>query len=182
MKVCKQCGAQVQDNASFCTKCGAKIEQAEAGGQTGQQANQQMGQQPGGMNQNVYMNQGGYQQQYRVVDPYDHTAEFDAKDISDNKVVAMLVYLMGTIGIIIALLASSSSPYAAFHVRQALKFTVLNILAGIVMLIFFWTVVIPIAGALFMLVLWVCRIIAFFSICKGNAKEPYIVRSFNFLR
>ena len=31
-------------------------------------------------------------------DPFDHTAEFDPKDISDNKVIAMLCYLLGSIG------------------------------------------------------------------------------------
>lgn len=65
-------------------------------------------------------------------DPFDHTAEFDPKDISDNKVIAMLCYLLGSIGVIIALLAANKSDYAAFHVRQALKFTVVNVLLGIV--------------------------------------------------
>ena len=32
-------------------------------------------------------------------DPFDHTAEFDSKDISDNKVIAMLCYLLGSIGV-----------------------------------------------------------------------------------
>ena len=49
------------------------------------------------------------------VNVYDHTAEFDPQDISDNKVYAMLCYLAGTLGIIIALLASHESPYLRFH-------------------------------------------------------------------
>ena len=69
-----------------------------------------------------------------------------------------------------------------FHVRQALKFTVLMTLTGIVALILVWTFIVPIAAGLFILVLFVCRIIAFFSICGGKAKEPYIIRNFNFLR
>ena len=123
MKICKQCGAEVADNASFCAKCGAKMEatgNAGGAGNTGNMGN-------GGAN----MNQGQYQQYYQApVDPYDHTAEFDQKDISDNKVFAMIAYLIGTMGIIIALLASHKSPYAMFHVRQALKFTVLSTLTG----------------------------------------------------
>lgn len=51
------------------------------------------------------------------VDPYDHTAEFDAKDVSNNKVYAMLLYLMGIVGIVIALLASRDSDYLKFHIR-----------------------------------------------------------------
>ncbi|MEI3221687.1 MAG: DUF4870 domain-containing protein [Dorea sp.] len=134
-----------------------------------------------GQSQN-YGQQGGYQPNYTPYDPYDHTSEFTAKDISDNKVIAMLVYLMGTIGIIVALLASKDSPYLSFHVRQALKFTVLEVLTGIITLLLFWTFIVPIAAGIFGIVLFVCKIIAFFSICKGNAKEPYVVRSFNFLK
>ena len=54
------------------------------------------------------------QNQDAAPDPFDHTSEFSAKDVSDNKVMAMLMYLMGTIGIIIALLAGTNSPYVGF--------------------------------------------------------------------
>lgn len=57
---------------------------------------------------------------------YDYTTEFEAKDISENKVLAMLCYLIGLPGVIIALLGSNRFPYAEFHVRQALKFSVFN--------------------------------------------------------
>lgn len=115
-------------------------------------------------------------------DPYDHTAEFDPKDISDNKVFAMLCYLMGIFGIIIALLASNSSKYAMFHVRQALKFEVVNILMLICTLVLFWTIIVPVAYGIMSAVLWVIKIICFFQICSGKAKEPAIIRSLKFLR
>lgn len=115
-------------------------------------------------------------------DPYDHTAEFDSKDISDNKVISMLVYLMGAVGIIIALLASHSSPYAAFHVRQALKFTVVDILMAICAVLLCWTIIVPIAYAVMLVVLLVIKIICFFQICAGKAKEPVIIRSLGFLK
>lgn len=207
MKICKNCGAEIQDGAAFCTHCGTKVEEqkveeqrvepekteqaaqpvepeqtsgrSQAGSQNAGAQNVNYGQNPNyGQSQN-YGQQGGYQPNYT---PYDHTSEFTAKDISDNKVIAMLVYLMGTIGIIVALLASKDSPYLSFHVRQALKFTVLEVLTGIITLLLIWTFIVPIAAGIFGIVLFVCKIIAFFSICKGNAKEPYVVRSFNFLK
>lgn len=199
MKICKNCGAQMQDQAAFCTQCGAKAEEqqnAGAGQTTGnEQSTSGQGAGPGmtggipnpgaqNMGSNMgNMNNGAYQQQYYApVNPYDHTAEFSQKDISDNKVIAMLVYLMGAVGIIIALLASSESPYVSFHVRQGLKFVVLDILAGIVGAVLFFTIIAPIVAGIFIFILWICKIIAFFSICGGNAKEPPIVRSFNFLK
>lgn len=139
-------------------------------------------------NQNAYQNQSFYQESYPnysaydTTMQYDHTAEFDEQDISDNKVICMLAYLMGTVGVIVALLVSSSSPYVAFHVRQALKFTVISILTGIVTLILCWTIIVPIAALIFLLVLFVIKIICFFQICSGKAIEPYIIRNLGFLK
>lgn len=161
MKICPNCNTQVEDNAVFCNNCGTQFIVNP------QQPNYQMPPQP------TYA---------PVFDPYDHTAEFDAKDVSENKVISMLVYLMGAIGIVIALLASNTSPYAAFHVRQALKFTVVEILALICTALLFWTFIVPIAYAALMVTLTVIKFICFFQICSGKAKEPAIIRSLGFLR
>ena len=134
MKVCPKCGAQMNDTDTVCAACGMRFESGAPNG--GQQTNNW---QQGAQQQN------NWQQPPYQFDPYDHTTEFDPKDISDNKVIAMLCYLLGTVGVIIALLGSNSSPYAGFHVRQALKFTVLDILLGIIAAVFFWTFLIPIA-------------------------------------
>lgn len=156
MKICPKCNQPLDDNAAFCTNCGAAITAVE-------------------------------------IDPYDHTAEFDKKDISDNKVIAMLVYLMGPIGIIIALLAGSTSAYAGFHVRQALKFTAVEIIASIALMVCILINVIPYLGwfvyGLLALAyvgligtLTVLKFICFFQICKGKAKEAAIIRNLKFLK
>lgn len=117
-----------------------------------------------------------------AVDPADHTAEFDAKDVSDNKVFAMLPYLMGIIGVIVALLASNESPYARFHVRQALKLDVVTILVGIVTALLCWTCIVPVVGGIASVALVVIRIICFFQVCKGQAKEPAIIKDLKILK
>ncbi len=94
----------------------------------------------------------------------------------------MLAYIMGTIGIIIALLAGTKSAYTAFHVRQALKFVVVNIIFAVLALVFCWTVIVPIACGVMYLVLFVIKIICFFQICGGKAKEPAIIRDLGFLK
>ena len=79
MKFCPNCRSQLGDEATFCPMCGVQL---PAGAPQPQQA-------------------PAYQQapQYAPYAPYDHTAEFDPKDISDNKVYAMLLYLLGIPGI-----------------------------------------------------------------------------------
>ena len=116
-------------------------------------------------------------------DPFDHTAEFDAKDISDNKVIAMLPYLMGLIGVIVAaLLAKGESQYVSFHIRQALKLNIVSMLVSIVAAVLAFTIIVPIAAGIFAIVIVVLQIIAFFQVCGGKAKEPAIIKNLNFLK
>lgn len=178
MKNCPFCNAPVADTAVFCPVCGKNMAPANSQNPT-----------PNPM-PNQYQNQG-YSQTNQipyaapaapVFDPYDHTEEFDKKDVSDNKVYAMLLYLMSTVGLIIALLASPSSPYLKFHVRQAVKFLVAEILLGIATVILAITVIVPIAAAVCLIIIFVLKIIAFFQICAGKSKEPAIIRNISFLK
>ena len=207
MKTCPTCGATLDDATMFCTQCGTNLQGApdfantQGSASSQDTVNQDAAPNQGAANQNAAPNQGmpnqgmpnqgpmsgqgaPYQQyaQAPVFDPYDHTAEYSPKDISDNKVIAILVYLMGTIGIIIALLASKESPYVAFHLRQGLKFLIVEVLVGIISAVLFFTLIVPIAGGIFLIVLWVIKIICFFQICTGKAKEPAIIRSLGFLK
>ena len=112
-------------------------------------------------------------------DPLDHTAEFDPADISANKVFALIPYLMGWVGVIITLLASSSSPYAGFHVRQALKIQIAALLSLVLAIIPFLGWVAAFACKIIAIVL---NLICFFRVCSGKAIEAPIVSSFKFLK
>ena len=162
MKFCPNCRSQLGDEATFCPMCGVQL---PAGAPQPQQA-------------------PAYQQapQYAPYAPYDHTAEFDPKDISDNKVVCMLMYLASWAGILVALLMSNSSKYIAFHLRQVLKFEVVTILVGIIGAIGSIILIGPFLAGIAIAVLFVCRVICFFQICKGQAKEPPVIRGLGFLK
>ena len=153
MKVCPQCRISYNDSETVCGKCGGALMTIEM--------------QPAPA---------------APADMTDHTAEFDPADISQNKVVAMVPYLLGWIGIIIALIAGSTSPYASFHVRQALKIQICTALLGIIASILAITIIIPIAAAVCIMILGVVNIICFFHVCAGKAKEPAIVRNLGFLK
>ncbi len=152
MAFCPNCGAQVEDGKPFCDKCGAPI-QAQA-------------QQP------VYAVP-------IAVSQSDHTAEFDPQDISDNKVFAMVSYLLGVVGIIIALLAAQKSDYAMFHVRQALKLSICSFILIIIAIIPFLGWLVAGVGAI---IIFVLQIIMFFNVCKGKAVEVPLVGDFKFLK
>ena len=167
MKICMNCGAQMDDSAVFCTHCGAP-----AGGPAPETSNMQYAY---NQVQGDYANAAGYG---RV---YDHTAEFTQKDIHENKVFCLAIYLMGAVGIIIAMLGSKDSPYTAFHVREAIKISIAEIVTGIATVVLCWTILVPLAGAIFLMILFVVRIICFVRICKGKAIEAPIVREIGFL-
>ncbi len=178
-KICPNCGTVLKENASFCQNCGARFIRVAS--------EQQNGYAPPPPSGGYTPPQGDYtppQGGYAPPPPptHDHTAEFDPKDISDNKVLAIAAYLLGWIGVIFALIAGKDSPYAAFHARQALKILVLEMLTLFLGIFFIWTFIAPLAAAVFIFILFVVNIIAFFDVCGGKAKEPPIVRSFGFLK
>ncbi|MBO7402538.1 MAG: zinc-ribbon domain-containing protein [Lachnospiraceae bacterium] len=114
-----------------------------------------------------------------AANPYDHTAEFDAKDISENKCVALLPYLLSAVGIIVIALLSNSSEYVKFHLHQAIKFLVVDALIC-------FCLIVPILGWIFapiaLLVSFVLKIIVVFQIFGGKAIEPPIIRELGFLK
>lgn len=182
MKTCPNCQNQINDAAMFCPNCGAQF--AAPQGNPDQQAPN--------YNQPPY----GYAPQ-PAYDPFDHTAEFDAKDISDNKVIGMLIYLAGYIGILVALLMANTSKFVSFHIRQALKFEVTALLFGLAygvgLFVIALIALIPVLGwiiaGIYVLiglavpaVLFVLKIICFVDICKGQAKEPALIRNLKFMK
>lgn len=182
--ICPKCGSEMPDDSTFCTRCGASLH-------TGTQENQNSQGTPYGYGNpqgnngayygNPQMNNGmPYGQPY--VDPNDHSAEFDGKDIADHKLFAMLPYLLGILGTIVALLVAKDSPYVGFHVREGIRILVSEVLLGLITVVFCWTVVVPIAAAVCFIILLVVRIISFVNVCNGKAKEAAIVSNFGFLK
>ena len=112
-----------------------------------------------------------------VIEPWDHTAEFDAQDISDNKVYALSAYLFSILGVLLCNVLAKESPYAQFHAREALKLDVVTIVVYLLACVLCWTCIAPVAGAVLILILFVVKVICFVQVCKGQAKEPWMIRS-----
>ena len=177
--VCNNCGHQLENGAVFCPNCGQSVNQ---GNQVPPQGN------PVPPQGNPVPPQGNpVPPQYNtapVVNPYDHTAEFDPNDVHDNKIFAILCYLTGLVGIVVALLARSSvnSPYLSFHIEQALKIAITTTLVSILTVLLCWTCIVPVAGGVCVAILEVVSIICFFQTCSNKSVEAPIVRSLPFLK
>ncbi len=184
MKVCPNCHNAVDDNVTFCPNCGANVGAQQPQQQRPQQQQYQQPQQQ--YSQPQYQQ---YQQQYQqrpqyasIPNPYDHTSQFTAEDVSANKLPALLVYALGAVGIVIALLAGKDSEFAKFHARQGMKIVLLETVLAVATAVLFWTLLVPLAGSVCIVILLVVRIICFCQVCSGKAVEPPIVRSFTFLK
>lgn len=164
MKNCPFCNTQLEDDASFCHACG--------NAQNAQPQPEQPYQQPGYAQPPV---------SYPAVDPHDHSAEFSAEDVAANKLYAILLYLLGPVGIIIALLADKESAYLRFHIRQVLKLLIVEILAGLATLALSWTIIAAAAGGVFIFILGIVEIICLVRTCQGKSVDVPIIGDWKFL-
>ncbi len=112
-----------------------------------------------------------------TVNEWDHTEEFEASDISENKVYALSAYLFSILGIILCHVLAKESKYAQFHAREALKLDVATVVVYLLSCLLCWTCIVPIAGAVLACIFVVVKIICFVQVCKGKAVEPWLIRS-----
>lgn len=164
MKKCPFCNAELEDSVRFCRNCGTA--------------------QPG---PDYLTSASDYLTHAEVpvepeINPYDHTGEYECSDIAQNKLYAMLVYLLGLVGIVMAMLAAKSSDYASFHIRQGLKLTVVDAVVILFTAVLCWTVIVPVAALVLLAALAVLRFVCFVWVCQGKAVEVPIVRSLGFLK
>lgn len=167
MKNCPNCRAQAKDEALFCPVCGTMLDVVpQLSVEYFQPEPQQI---PVSMPVTA------------VHDVFDHTSDYAADDIRENKLPSMAAYLLDFIGVIIALLMCPSSAYGRFHIRQALKFIILEALITAVSLLLCWTFIVPILGIVALLVLIILKTVCFVDVCKGRAKDAVLLRKIKFL-
>ena len=167
MKICPTCNAQLQDDATFCSECGTPIANAVPNQAA---ANQQA---------YAYAPPAAPNSAPATISPYNHTSDFTAKDTSDNKCFAMLIYLFPLFGTIIALLAANDSDYLKFHTRQGIKIFVTKLLCTLIMII---PIIGTFIGGVCAIVIFVVQLICFFQVCSGESNEAPIIRSIGFLK
>lgn len=160
MKNCPKCNAQLNDDAVFCPNCGAQL----------------------GANPNPQPN--AYVQPMPAVKPTDHTAEFSPAEVADNKLLAVLVYGLGIVGVVIALIAniSKKSAYLNFHIKQSLKIFITELIITFCSAVLCWTCIVPIAGSVCAVILMVVQIICFIQTLRNKSVEPPIISGLGFLK
>ena len=174
MKTCPKCNAPANDDVMFCATCGNSFQNVNP--QPENNAYQQFNQQS--------PNNAPYVQPIPTVDPYDHTAEFDEKDVHDNKIFALCTYAFSVVGVIIALLANKSnkSAYLSFHIKQSLTITLVETIITLLTGILSWTCIVPVVGAIAVVALLVITVICFCKTCANKSVEAPLICKIKFLK
>lgn len=148
MKTCPKCGAQVADDAGFCTVCGFNFGTAAAGAA------------PQGAPQGAPQPQ--YQQPYQQ--PVAASQPLYAPVNPCDKVLGIVAVMCGFIGVILAYFGGDvngqRSDYLRFYANE-----------GLVMALFTLIGIIPFIGWIWGIFMFVCQIIAIVNACKGVTKS-----------
>ena len=145
MASCKKCGAELPQNAAKCPKFCAPTPAQKA---------------------KDFVN--------NVNNTPDYTAKFDAKDIENNKVMAILAYISWLI--LIPIFLAKESKFTRFHVNQAIVLVITSFVLGFISGIFI--ALIPILGIIFLIPELGCfalMILGIINAAQGKAKELPIV-------
>ena len=101
--------------------------------------------------------------------PEDKTYEYDTADIEQNKVMALLSYII----FFILLLACPNSPFAKFHANQSLVLTIANVIV-----IFLGKI--PVIGkvtGLLNAIITILSILGLVYAAQGKAKELPLIKA-----
>ena len=124
MAFCSKCGAKLEDGSKFCKSCGEPLKMSTEDKVSAAAAD---------FTEKVS----------KINDTEDTTSEFDQKDISDNKVFAILAYLSWLV--LIPIFAAKDSKFARFHANQGLVLCIVETI---------WWIISAIVGGILGVLLW----------------------------
>lgn len=174
MALCKNCGAQIEDNVKFCPQCGATAENIGVQ-QTQPQQNEAA--------------QNNFSAKFASLNnTADTTAEFDANDVTQNKAMAILAYF-GPL-VLIPIFAAKGSKFARYHSNQGLLLLIACTAWSIVYSIINWIILaiswrlyfISSIIGIFSIVFIVLAVIGIVNAANGKAKELPVIGKYKILK
>ena len=158
---CKNCGAKLKDNDTFCGECGAPVENQQNVQQNNYTPNQQNVQ---------YNNYNPNQQnvQYNNYNPNQQNVNADGvseQEINDGKVMAVLSYL-GCL-LIIPAIAANKNKFVRFHLGQGLILFIASVIGGFLSFIPYVGTVL---NSIVSIVVFVFMILGIVNACQGKMK------------
>lgn len=162
MPFCSNCGQKLPDNANACPNCGTTVEVKQSAPQAEQ------------AQAKVEFKQEAPQPASAIPQGADFTADYDEKDINDNKVMALLAYLSWLILIPLLVSPAKDSPFVRFHVNQGLILFIANLISVALSFVCI--------GFITSIICFVLMIIGIVNAVQGKAKELPIIGKFRLIK
>jgi uncharacterized membrane protein len=176
MAYCPNCGQPLDENTNVCTSCNAQAEQSAS-------------------NENTQKSTSQASFFQKLTDTPDSTTDYDAKDVADNKIMALLSYL--GILVLIPMFAAQNSKFARYHVKQGfnlflayIAYAIVNYLLGMIRVTrYVWGIPYRTTPGIIVFICWligiplfVLSILGIINAVQGKAKELPIIGKFKILK
>lgn len=102
----------------------------------------------------------------------------DAKDVADNKLMAILAYIC----FLIPLFVAKESPFARFHTNQGLLLAITGIAISIVVSILTFIPIIGFVGFLLPIVTFVLMVLGIINANNGQMKELPVIGKYRIIK
>ena len=119
-----------------------------------------------------------------LIQQTDHTAEFDPKDVEDNKAMGILAYI--SFLVLIPIFAAPTSKYSRYNASQGLVLLIGEVLVSVV---FGVLGIIPFVGVVFRIIMWLLNIgflglsiLGIVNVVNGKGKDLPIAGKIKLLK
>ncbi|HHV09622.1 MAG TPA: zinc-ribbon domain-containing protein [Clostridiales bacterium] len=178
MAFCVNCGTQMDENTKVCPSCGTEAGQSPAAGNPVPP--------PSASQPNLFQ---------KLNDTAETTAEYDPKDIADNKLMAALSYI--GILVLIPWLAAPNSRFVRYHARQGLTlfiayiaYFVIRFLLGLIKTTrYAWGIPYQTTPGIILFISWligiplfILSVIGIINVIQGRAKELPVIGKLNIVK
>lgn len=200
MKICNTCGFECEDGIEICPTCGRKCDGSDspksAAAQTDpfaeyrKQIDMQMKEQAQRiealkkqMNEEKPKEKRKPRAQDREPEKnaWDKTELFSAEEIKEYRLTAVLIYLLGIFGIILALVTDKNSPYLKFHIAEGLKITVVTAALAIFSVLLAFTFIVPVLCTAGIAACFIIKLISAYKTLNGKSENAVIIRNLTIL-
>lgn len=200
MKICNTCGFECDDNIEICPTCGRNCDGSDPKKNTApqtdpfaeyrKQIDMQMKEQEKRIEAIKKQMQEEKEKEKRKAEDenkkpeksvWDKTELFPEEEVKEYRLTAVLIYLLGIFGIILALVTDKSSPYLKFHITEGLKITVVTAALTVISVVLCWTFIIPVLSGLGLIVLTAVNLISAYKTLTGKSENAVIIRNLTIL-
>lgn len=200
MKICNTCGFECEDNLEICPTCGRScdgsdpknntVPQTDPFAEYRKQIDLQMKEQEKRIEAiKKQMQEEKEKEKSRKEEDakksekskWDKSALFSGTEVKEYRLTAVLIYLLGIVGIILALITDKNSPYLKFHINESLKITVITASLTAISALLSFTFIIPALAGAGIIACSVVRLISAYKTLNGKSENAVIIRNLTIL-